>query len=166
MPGCIILRMSRKSKWAWIVPAAAAVAVGLYLLPPIHSRLARRVEDLQASIKYYLNPPDQAIFLPTQQAAIDDIVKATMEAHATAEAATATPAAASPTAGATAAPTVAPTPLPPTVNLPGVVYVDQSGGWNLCAPANLTMALKFWGWQGSRDDVRPRRSAGSNRRYI
>ncbi|HEX8990726.1 MAG TPA: C39 family peptidase, partial [Anaerolineales bacterium] len=32
-------------------------------------------------------------------------------------------------------------------------YVDQSGGYNLCAPANLTMALKFWGWKGSRDDV-------------
>ena len=34
-----------------------------------------------------------------------------------------------------------------------MVYVDQSGGWNLCAPANLTMALKFWGWKGTRDDV-------------
>ena len=31
--------------------------------------------------------------------------------------------------------------------------MDQHGGWNLCGPSNLTMALKFWGWSGSRDDV-------------
>ena len=45
------------------------------------------------------------------------------------------------------------TPLPASVSLPGVIYMDQHGGWNLCGPTNLTMALKFWGWQGSRDDV-------------
>jgi tetratricopeptide (TPR) repeat protein len=37
--------------------------------------------------------------------------------------------------------------------LDGVVYVDQHGRWNYCGPANLTMALKFWGWDGNRDDV-------------
>ncbi len=45
------------------------------------------------------------------------------------------------------------TPLPPSVNLPGVVYVDQRERWNYCAPANLTMALNFWGWKGNRDDI-------------
>ena len=40
-----------------------------------------------------------------------------------------------------------------SVNLPGVVYMDQSGGWNLCGPTNLYMALKFWKWTGSRDDI-------------
>jgi tetratricopeptide (TPR) repeat protein len=37
--------------------------------------------------------------------------------------------------------------------LDGVVYVDQHGRWNYCGPANLTMALNFWGWPGDRDDV-------------
>jgi hypothetical protein len=32
-------------------------------------------------------------------------------------------------------------------------YVDQHYGYNNCAPANLTMALKFWGWGGAREDV-------------
>jgi tetratricopeptide (TPR) repeat protein len=31
--------------------------------------------------------------------------------------------------------------------------VDQRDRWNYCAPANLTMALNFWGWKGNRDDV-------------
>jgi tetratricopeptide (TPR) repeat protein len=34
-----------------------------------------------------------------------------------------------------------------------VVYVDQHNRWNYCGPANLTMALNFWGWPGDRDDV-------------
>jgi tetratricopeptide (TPR) repeat protein len=130
------------------------LAAGLYALPPVHNRLAWRIEDLRTQIKYRLYPPDQAVFLPTQQAAIDAIVSATMEAHATAEAASATPTA-SPTkrSAPAATPTVTPTPIPETVNLPGVKYVDQRDRWNYCAPANLTMALNFWGWKGNRDDV-------------
>jgi tetratricopeptide (TPR) repeat protein len=50
-------------------------------------------------------------------------------------------------------PTLTPTPLPEAVILDGVVYVDQHGRWNYCGPANLTMALNFWGWPGDRDDV-------------
>ena len=43
--------------------------------------------------------------------------------------------------------------MPESTILDGVVYVDQHGRWNYCGPANLTMALKFWGWEGDRDDV-------------
>jgi len=34
-----------------------------------------------------------------------------------------------------------------------VTYVHQHGRWNYCGPANLTMALKYWGWEGNRDQV-------------
>ncbi len=35
-------------------------------------------------------------------------------------------------------------------------YQDQHGGrYNYCAPANLAMALSFWGWPGNRDIVGP-----------
>lgn len=136
-----------------IVLALLIVAIAVYFLPPVHDRLARRLDDLRTQIKYALNPPDQAIFLPTQQAAIDAIVKATMQAHSTAEAAAQTPRATSTPPGSTARPTVTPTALPALVNLPGVKYVDQRDRWNYCAPANLTMALNFWGWKGNRDDV-------------
>ena len=53
----------------------------------------------------------------------------------------------------TSQPTLTPTPIPDSVILPGVVYVDQHNRWNYCGPANLTMALNFWGWTGTRDDV-------------
>ena len=35
----------------------------------------------------------------------------------------------------------------------GVIYTDQHGLWNYCAPSNLAMELSFWGWQGDRVDV-------------
>jgi tetratricopeptide (TPR) repeat protein len=152
--GCIILSMLKKQpRGIWIVPAVLAVTLGIYFLPPVHDRLSWRVDDLRTQVKYALNPPDQAIFLPTQQAAIDAIVNATMHAHATAAAATQTPRATTTRVGPTAKPTFTPTPLPLTVKLSGVKYVDQRDRWNYCAPANLTMALNFWGWQGNRDDV-------------
>jgi tetratricopeptide (TPR) repeat protein len=31
--------------------------------------------------------------------------------------------------------------------------MDQHGLWNYCAPANLAMALSYWGWQGDRLDT-------------
>jgi hypothetical protein len=52
-------------------------------------------------------------------------------------------------------PTSAPTPLPANVELKGVIYEDQHGRYNYCAPANLAMALSFWGWEGNRDIVGP-----------
>lgn len=108
----------------------------------------------RSQIKYFFNPPQEAIFLPTQEAAIDAIVAATMQAHALAQTTpSATPKTALTSTGPTALPTATPMPLPPTVNFPGIAYVDQRERWNYCAPANLTMALKFWGWKGDRDTI-------------
>src|SRR5512141_2200294 len=58
-----------------------ALAVLVYNLPPIHERLAWRVANLQAEIKYKLNPPEQEVFLPNEAAAqIEAIVQATLSA--------------------------------------------------------------------------------------
>ena len=43
--------------------------------------------------------------------------------------------------------------LPARVVLDGVVYTDQHGKWNYCAPANLTMALSYWGKTFTREAV-------------
>jgi len=45
----------------------------------------------------------------------------------------------------TSTPTITPTPLPAKVALKGVKYQDQHGLENFCAPANLAMALSYWG---------------------
>ena len=147
--------MPKKFRRIWIAPIALALAAVIYFIPPVHERLAWRVDDLRGEIKYLFNPPEQAVFLPTQEAAIQAIVSATMQAHALAQTPTAGPKPAATGAAPISTPSITPTtlPLPTTITLPGVVYVDQSGGYNLCAPSNLAMALKFWGWKGTRDDI-------------
>ena len=145
--------MFKSFRRIWLIPIALVLATGIYYVPAVHDRLVPRLDDARTQIKYYFNPPDQAVFLPTQQAAIDAIVSATMQAHAQAQTSSATPKPTATYAGPSQTPTPTPLPLPASISLPGVVYIDQSGGYNLCAPSNLAMALKFWGWKGSRDDI-------------
>ncbi len=125
------------------------LAVGIYFFPPVHSRLAWRVDTLRTQIKYYFNPPEQAIFQPAQQVQVDTIVQLTMQALQSTPTETATPLPTSP--GPTVTPTITPTPLPSSVILSGVKYEDQHNRWNYCGPANYAMALTFWGWKGNRD---------------
>ncbi len=149
--------MFKNFRRIWLVPVVIGIGIGVYFLPPVHDRLAGRLDDLRAQVRYYFNPPDKAVFQPaqSQQDAINAIVNATMQAYTLAQ--TSTPANTldpTPTqAGPAPSPTITPVPLPAAVSLPGVVYMNQDGGWNLCAPTNLTMMLKFWGWKGSRDDI-------------
>jgi hypothetical protein len=129
------------------------LSVLVYNLPPVQARLAWRLDALRADIKYRLNPPDEAVFVPQGQA---DPLTAPTTAPPTATPPptfTATSPGPTFTPEPSPTPTETPAPLPESVILDGVVYVDQHGRWNYCGPANLTMALKFWGWPGDRDDV-------------
>lgn len=60
-----------------------------------------------------------------------------------------------PTSSSSPAPTPTitptPTPLPPQVLLPEPEYVKQD--INNCGPATLAMALKFYGWKGTQEDI-------------
>jgi hypothetical protein len=129
----------------------------LYDFPPIHERLAWRVDNWRAQIKYTLNPPEEAVFLPQDQ--VEKAVQATMQAYQPTATPTQTPtdlpSLPGPTPTATASPTPAPTntPVPGQVRITGVKYEDQHNRWNYCGPANLSMALTFWGWEGNRDVV-------------
>ncbi len=126
----------------------------LYQIPPIHDRLSWRVHELTILIKGIISPPEKIAFVPAQQQ-IEAIVSATLEAVQTPTGTpTLTPTLPVPeTPEPTATPTLTPTPLPQKIALNGVRYMDQHGLWNYCAPANLAMALSFWGWQGDRLDT-------------
>jgi hypothetical protein len=144
-------KLKNLNKRWWIV-AAFFLIISIALLPPVRNRLSNQYEQLRTRIVYFFNPPDEAIFEPsgetgplTVETAIGT-VRAEMLLTLTPPA-TLTPQAT--TAGPTAKPTITPTPLPAQVDLDGGrVYTDQKNRWNYCGPANLTMALKFWGWIG------------------
>jgi tetratricopeptide (TPR) repeat protein len=152
--------MKKKSRFnkLWSIPLGLVLAlvltIGVYNLPPVHSRLAWRVDELRTKIIYYFNPPSEAVFQPSGETALTvETAIATVRAEyllTLTPLVTETP---TPTAGPTPSPTVTSTPLPGSVILPGVTYVDQHERWNYCGPSNLTMALNFWGWTGNRDDV-------------
>ena len=133
-----------------VIILCVILSVGLYFVPPVHDRLAWRLDSLRTQIKYRLNPPEEAVFVPAQKTPLTPAPSATPSPTSRP---TNTPAGPTPTPAAELSPTSTSSPLPESVALDGVVYVDQFNRWNYCGPANLAMALKFWGWKGSRDDI-------------
>ncbi len=143
------MRKNFRRTW-FILPALFALGIGLYFLPPIHDRLAWRVDALRSRIAYFFNPPDQAVFQPEETADFDSVLATTRAEYSAAL----TPEATSTSRpGPTPTPTVTSTPRPAAVELDGVKYEDQHNRWNYCGPANFSMSLTFWGWKGNRDVI-------------
>ena len=134
---------NRWRRWLGAAVGLMALAFLIYNIPFVHDRLAWRIDDLRSQIIYFLRPPQQAVFLPEE----NQIAAASATAAASTPRATNTP----PPSSATPSPTEPP--IPETVSLTGFKYVDQTGGWNLCGPASLAVALSYWGWQGTKYDV-------------
>jgi len=143
--------MQNRFKPIWLIPVFILLGVGIFFLPPIYNRAVPRLEVwFWEPLKYRFDPPDQAIYQPEQGSQVDLAVTQMMQTFE----ATLTPRATStPTAGPTLTPTITPTPLPASVKLEDFRYEDQHNRWNYCGPANLSMALNFWGWDGNRDTV-------------
>ncbi len=142
--------MQNRSIRKWWPLAAIVLGVGVFFLPPVYSRLMPRIDGWIASLKYLINPPDEAIFQPQQQSQVDVALTQMMQTFV----ATQTPRATlTPTRGPTLTATVTSTPLPASVSWTDFRYEDQKNRWNYCGPANLSMALNFVGWDGDRDDV-------------
>ncbi|MCD6401689.1 MAG: C39 family peptidase [Anaerolineales bacterium] len=150
----------------WLIPllilsTLILLTVLLYQLPPIQDRLAWRIDNVRAKIKYAFNPPEEAIFIPqTTGTMVNIIVEQTLQAMTpsitptpTSPPATFTPTNAGPTNTQipTQPPTLTPTPIPEKVVLHGVIHEFQK--WNNCGPANLSMALSYWDWQGDQRDT-------------
>ena len=149
-------------KYLLAFPILILLAFLAYNIPFVNSHLAWRLDNLRVRILYAIKPPEQVIFKPQEQALIENQVQRIVNATLTALAPTPTPTVVTPTStqpGPTApppptdTPTLAPTPLPVAIRLPGVKYEDQHNRYNYCGPANLSMALTFWGWTGNRDTV-------------
>ncbi len=154
------VRFSRKYLLA--IPILCILAVATYHIPFVHEHLAWRLDNLRVRIQYAIKPPEHVAFQPQEQAALENQANAIFNATMTALAPTVTPTPFTPTPtqpGPTdtpqpsPTPTLTPTPLPVSISLPGVKYEDQHNRLNYCGPANLSMALTFWGWEGNRDVV-------------
>ncbi len=142
-----INRVRRVVLWIVLLGVGLSGMLLVYNLPPVQERLAWRVSQLQAQLKYAISPPEEAVFTP--DATLAAVVQSTLEAYTPTT--TATPdLGPSPTATLTPTSTPEPTPLPAQVQLNGIRHEYQK--WNNCGPANLSMALSYWDWEG---DQRP-----------
>ena len=145
----IILHVYRRYLPYSILGIVALCLLGafLYNLPPVHERLAWRVDNLVVQVRRFLNPPEEVVFVPQEQ--VDAIVNATM----TALAPTQTP---TPLWTETPLPTptasLVPTPIPASASLSGIRHEYQQ--FNNCAPASLSMVMSYWGWTGTQTETR------------
>jgi hypothetical protein len=145
------MRNSRIGKSTWIlILAVITIGFGLlaYQTPFIQDRIGWRVSELRARIKYAISPPEQAVFTPNPTVAA--MVESTLSAYTPTPTPTPTPGPmATPTP--TATPTIEPTSIPAQVQLTGIRHEYQK--WNNCGPANLSMALSYWGWDGNQKPI-------------
>ena len=147
------MKISKPLKILIVLIGLAGFAVGVYFIPPVHDRLSWRLATLRAKIFYFFNPPEDVSFSPEQQAEMEDVVGKTKTAMVPTSTATIPPTITptnyiSPTPTQTATPTPSPTPIPDKVRLEGVVHEFQK--FNNCGPANISMALSYWGWEGDQ----------------
>lgn len=136
--------------------ALLVLCILTFAVGPIRERVLFRAEQVRIRLQYALFPPENEVFTPNPE------VVAAVQGTMTQAARAVTP---SPTVTITVTPsplppeiptptpTLVPTPLPPAVSITGVTYIDQHYGYNNCAPANLSMAMTFWGWSGDREQV-------------
>jgi hypothetical protein len=145
--------MSRQTVGCFVLVLVALCLASfiVYQIPPVNERLAWRVEQLQSSARYVLNPPQKEVFRPAGQVLpnlADQLPTATPQPSLQPTTTKSVTLEAMQTPTPTSTPTLTPTPLPAGAVLEGITHWYQ--GWNNCGPANLAMALSFWGWEGDQ----------------
>ena len=141
------------------------LCIGLYFVPPIHQQLSWRVDSLGTQLYYALYPPDQVALAPSDQvrAAVDATVQAMFPPAAVTPALQSIPITVVDTPALPIAPTAPPQstaplptptirPLPFQISLAGIRHEYQT--FNNCGPANTSMLLSYWGWQGDQQITR------------
>lgn len=149
----------------------AVVLMGLaYFLPPIRVRVDGRVQQAVGEFRYWLNPPEEVVFVPQAAAlptahpiaqieptpTLDPTVAATFTPIPTLEPASSEAVSVQPSATAappTPTPTVTPFFIADSAEIEGVVFQTQRGAWNYCGPTNVAMMTTFWGEPRTREDV-------------
>ncbi|MCU0484983.1 MAG: C39 family peptidase [Anaerolineales bacterium] len=146
------MKIRWRGKILIIILLVLLACVGAYQIPAVKERVAWRIEAAWVRFRTLINPPEEITFVPQELpgATLTQPVTMTPELLPTL---TLTPEGPTLTPTLTPTPTLTATPLPRWVSLSGVKYETQRGRWNYCGPANLSMAMTFWGWDGNRDVV-------------
>lgn len=142
--------MLRNRKKFWLILSGVVIFLAVVIaLPPVWARVTYYSREAYTTIKYWIKPPGEAVFIPSNEEE-DGFVATSVAATLTAISPTQqtfTPTDAAPTSTTpepTPAPTFTPTPLPSSAYLSGVISEPQL--WNNCGPATLSMYLSYYKW--------------------
>jgi hypothetical protein len=141
--------MRKTFQFILIILVVTAIWAGILFVLSSES-LNWRVQTIVAEIKYAISPPEKAVFIPARQPTILPPAPTIILPSSTPTISLTTPTVTK-TTEPTATPTLVPTQLPAQASLSGVLHQYQM--WNNCGPANLSMALSFWGWKGDQRDT-------------
>jgi tetratricopeptide (TPR) repeat protein len=155
------VQVKRLRTWLIII-AGVILLTGVVSLPPVWSRVNYHSREVYRTVKYWLRPPNQAVFVPStreETLAVTPVSAAITDDALTPEPATQpttqptalptdptpqttfTP---TPTYTRTPTPTLTPTSLPSSVLLKGISCERQL--MNNCGPATLSMNLSYYDW--------------------
>ena len=129
-----------KKKILFILVALIVLGLALSQLPPIRQRLNWRVEIAKTYLRGVVNPAKP---VPTAQPRPTNLASPTTQPTPTMTISTAET--------IQIALTKTPKPLPAQASLP--VPAHESQDMNNCGPASLTMALRYYGWDGDQFDI-------------
>ena len=135
------------------------MALGLYQIPAVRSRVEWRLDAAQAFVRVALHPVGEVPTpLPMPVVHITHAVTAAaVETSVPGITETEQPAPTIPVVSSTPMPS--PTTLPQTVQLTAPAFEKQD--WNACGPATLAMHLRMYGWEGDQftisDEIKPNR---------
>ncbi len=142
--------MKKKLKIFLLVLSALVILFVLgYAVTPIRNAVGWRVTEVMIALRSWLNPPEDVDIAIQVQQTLD--LQATLDAMR--PSATPAPTRTQSTPQPQPTPTMQPTALPAAVRLEGVRYTSQHGYFNYCAPANLAMALSYYGWNGNLEEL-------------
>jgi hypothetical protein len=140
----------RKTSQFLIIILLGIMLLGVILFVATTTNLSWRIERLLAEINYALKPPEKVVFVPAGQTSspLTATPPPLPSSTPTIALLTVTPTSPPPVTPLPTVPTQEPTPLPAQVKLSGIQHMFQM--WNNCGPANLAMALSYWGWKGDQ----------------
>ncbi|HEX9091264.1 MAG TPA: C39 family peptidase, partial [Anaerolineales bacterium] len=151
--------MKNKREKIWVVIIIILLAVMLSL-PPVWSRVDYYSREVYRTIKYWLKPPSESVFVPSTfgeglvSTSVSAIITADDPAPQLTTEPTTIPAQSTPEADFSPTPTqpptqtpaipTTPTPMPSSILLTGITCERQF--MNNCGPATLSMYLSYYDW--------------------
>jgi tetratricopeptide (TPR) repeat protein len=127
---------------AWFALGALAASLGawlVYQVPPVKERLEWRLDAAGGIVRGWLRPGDT---LPAPSTGLAGAPTTPWPTPSPRPTLTVDPVATS---------TPIPTPLPSSVSLTPPTWEKQD--WNNCGPATLSLAMRYFGWQGDQHDI-------------